>query len=261
MCVKLILLQQLGAQMLKGTINADTFRDSIDAVAALVTECRLHFSEQEVWIRSVDTANVAMVILTLQRAAFNTFEATDGELGLDITKMKNIFTMMGKASEVSLEYPDGSNKIEVRFEGYHYAITLLDTNTIKKDPNAPGIELPGTVTISGTDLYNTIKSASVVSDKMWLGINAEKKVFFIKAEGDSDHIEREFTSSELISCNFAEARSLFSVDYLKDMGKVMAHAANVTIHLGADHPVKFSFDIAGGNGHVEYLLAPRIEAD
>jgi len=247
--------------MLKGTINADTFRDSIDAVAALVTECRMHYSEQEVWIRSVDTANVAMVILTLQREAFNTYEATPGELGLDITKMKNIFTMMGKASEVSLDYPDGANKIEVRFEGYHYAITLLDTSTIKKDPNSPGIELPGVVTVAGADLYNTIKSAAVVSDKMWLGINPDKKVFYIIAEGDSDHIEREFTADEMISCNYSQARSLFSIDYLKDMGKVMSHAAEVTIHLGSDHPVKFSFDIAGGKGHVEYLLAPRIEAD
>ena len=247
--------------MLKGTINADTFRDSIDAVAALVTECRLHFSEQEVWIRSVDTANVAMVILTLQRGAFNTYEATPGELGLDIAKIKNIFTMMGKASEFSLDYPEGANKIEVRFEGYHYAITLLDTNTIKKDPNTPGIELPGVVTVSGSALYNTIKSASVVSDKMWLGIDPDKKIFYVKAEGDSDHIEREFTDDEMISCNYASARSLFSIDYLKDMGKVMAHAAEVTINLGNDHPVKFSFDIAGGKGHVEYLLAPRIEAD
>jgi proliferating cell nuclear antigen len=202
-----------------------------------------------------------MVILTLQRGAFNSYEATPGELGLDIAKMKNIFTMMGKSSEVSFEYPEEANKIEFKFEGTLYAITLLDTNTIKKDPNTPGIELPGMVTIPGADLYNTIKSAAVVSDKVWLGINPEKKVFYVKAEGDSDHIEREFSSGEMISCNYAEARSLFSIDYLKDMGKVMGHASEVTIHIGRDHPVKFSFDIAGGNGHVEYLLAPRIEAD
>ncbi|PKL58556.1 MAG: DNA polymerase sliding clamp, partial [Methanomicrobiales archaeon HGW-Methanomicrobiales-4] len=176
-------------------------------------------------------------------------------------KIKNIFTMMGKASELSLDFPEGANRIEVRFEGYHYAITLLDTNTIKKDPNTPGIELPGTVVIPGADLYNTIKSVSVVSDKMWLGINPEKKVFYIIADSDSDHIEREFTADEMISCNFAEARSLFSIDYLKDMGKVMSHASEVTINIGNDHPVMFSFDIAGGNGHVDYLLAPRIEAD
>ena len=41
----------------------------------------------------------------------------------------------------------------------------------------------------------------------------------------------------------------------------MAHSSSVTIHLGTDLPIKFSFDFADGNGHVEYLLAPRIEAD
>ena len=61
--------------------------------------------------------------------------------------------------------------------------------------------------------------------------------------------------------NGVDAKSLFSLDYLKDMGKVMSRTDEVEIHIGVDHPVKFSFNIAGGNGHVEYLLAPRIEAD
>ncbi|MBR6448101.1 MAG: DNA polymerase sliding clamp, partial [Methanomicrobium sp.] len=59
----------------------------------------------------------------------------------------------------------------------------------------------------------------------------------------------------------AEARSLFSLDYLKDMGRVMSRAEEVEIHIGKDHPVKFVFSIAGGEGKVEYLLAPRIESD
>ena len=45
------------------------------------------------------------------------------------------------------------------------------------------------------------------------------------------------------------------------MGKVMSHASEVEVCLGFRSPVRFSFDIAGGNGHVEYLLAPRIEAE
>jgi proliferating cell nuclear antigen len=81
------------------------------------------------------------------------------------------------------------------------------------------------------------------------------------AEGDTDNIRREFGKDELKSLTPNEARSLFSLDYLKDMGKVMSKAAEVEIFLGLDHPVRFSFDIANGNGHVEYLLAPRIEAD
>ncbi len=247
--------------MLLATINSETLRESIETISALVTECRMHFESDQVYARAVDTANVAMVCLILNREAFIDFDVTSGEIGLDIARFKNIFTMLGKTEKVTLQLPEGENKIKVSFEGYQYSFTLLDTNTIKKDPNPPNIDLPGKIVIKGADLYAAIRAAAVVSDKMWLGINPESNVFYMSAEGDCDHIRREFKSEELISINEASVRSLFSIDYLKDMGKVMSSASEVTIDLGDNHPVKFSFDIAGGAGHVEYLLAPRIEAD
>ena len=93
-----------------------------------------------------------------------------------------------------------------------------------------------------------------------MGINPKDQTFYMVAEGDTDHIQREFGKDELKSLTPVEARSLFSLDYLRDMGKVMSHASEVEVCLGL-LPVRFSFDIAGGNGHVDYLLAPRIEAE
>lgn len=247
--------------MLKATIDADILKESIDAISALVTECRLHTDENGISTRAVDTANVAMVSLSLKKEAFSSFESTKNELGLDIAKLKNIFGMMGKNEPISLELPDNGQKLRVSFEGYRYSITLLDPNTIRKDPNPPNIELPGKVVLSGADLYNSIKAASVVSDKIALGIDPIQQIFYMAAEGDTDHIRKEYGKNEVTFLNNMEARSLFSLDYLKDMGKVMSRAEEVEISIGIDHPVKFAFYIAGGKGYVEYLLAPRIEAD
>jgi proliferating cell nuclear antigen len=247
--------------MLKATIDADILKESIDAISALVTECRLHTDETGMSTRAVDTANVAMISLSLKKEAFESFESTKNELGMDIAKMKNIFGMMGKDDLITLELPDDGPKLKVSFEGYRYSITLLDPNTIRKDPNPPNIDLPGKVVLSGSDLNNAIKAASVVSDKIALGIDPANQLFYMTAEGDTDHIRREFGKNEVNYINGSEARSLFSLDYLKDMGKVMGRAEEVELSLGIDHPAKFSFYIAGGNGHVEYLLAPRIEAD
>ena len=47
--------------MLKATIDADMFREFIDAISALVPECRLHTDENGISTRAVDTANVAMI--------------------------------------------------------------------------------------------------------------------------------------------------------------------------------------------------------
>ena len=247
--------------MLKATIDADIFRESIDAIAALVTECRLHTAEDQIRTRSVDTANVAMVSLELQSTAFNTFLATTGELGLDIAKMKNIIGMMGKGDALTLNLLDEERKLELSFGGYRYSITLLDVNTIRKDPNPPGIELPGKAVISGDALNNAIKAAAVISDKIALGIDPDAMTFYMEAEGDTDHIKLALGEDELVALSPVRAHSLFSIAYLKDMGRVMARADEVEVYLGIDHPVRFVFEIADGNGRVEYLLAPRIEAD
>ena len=119
----------------------------------------------------------------------------------------------------------------------------------------------GKVVIAGAELYNAIKAASLVSDKIAFGINPDNETFYMEADGDTDHINLEIKAADLKTFIPAEARSLFSLDYLKDMGRVMSKAEEVEIFLGKDHPVKFVFTIAGGEGKVEYLLAPRIESD
>lgn len=247
--------------MLKATIDADILKEAIDAISALVTECRLHTDESGISTRVVDTANVAMVSLLLKKEAFESFSATRTAIGLDIAKMRNIFGMMTKDELLSLDLPDEAQKMQVSFQGYRYSLTLLDENTIRKDPNPPTIELPAKVALSGAELNSAIKAAAVVSDKIALGIDPGSQTFYMAAEGDTDHIRREFRKNEINFITMVEARSLFSLDYLKDMGKVMSRAEEVEIYIGTDHPVKFSFNIANGNGHVEYLLAPRIEAD
>lgn len=170
--------------------------------------------------------------------------------------------MMGKKDVLSLELPEDGHKMEMVFSGYQYSVTLLDVNTIRKDPQPPTIELPAKIRISGALINDGIKAASVISDKIALGVDAATGIFYMEAEGDSDHIRLERGTDELISLQAADVRSLFSLDYLRDIGKVMARTAEVEVQIGNDHPVRVSFDFADGHGHVDFLLAPpRIEAD
>lgn len=247
--------------MLQATINADVFREAVDAIAALVSECRLHVDGGGMRTRAVDTANVAMVSLELGPDAFEVFEASESALGIDVTKLKNIIGMVNRGEPLMLSIPEGSQRLNLAFQSYQYSLTLLDPNTIRKDPNAPTLELPGKVVLKGDTLTNAIKAAAVVSDKIALGIDPEARVFFMEAEGDTDNIRLELGPDDVESIAEVRARSLFSLDYLKDMAKSMSRAGLVEIGIGIDHPVRFTFEIAGGKGRVIYLLAPRIEAD
>ena len=61
--------------MLKATIDADIFRETIDAVSALVNECRLHVDEHGIRTITVDTSNVAVVSLEVEAVAFSSYAA------------------------------------------------------------------------------------------------------------------------------------------------------------------------------------------
>ncbi|MDR0438771.1 MAG: DNA polymerase sliding clamp [Methanocalculaceae archaeon] len=247
--------------MLKATIDADIFRETIDAITALVNECRFHVDEHGIHTIMVDPSNVAMVSLDLEAGAFSTYAAESAELGLDIEKIRAMMGMIGKTDSVTLELDDTGKKLKISFSGYEYSITLLDTKTIRKDPSAPILDLPATFEIVGSTFYDAIKAAAMVSDKISLSVNPETQIFTLDAEGDSDRIKRELAGDDVYYTSCAAARSLFSLDYLKDMGKSINRADRVQIRLGNDHPVQFSFFYADGKGKIGYLLAPRIGAD
>lgn len=249
--------------MLQATIKADIFRETIDAISALVNECRLHLDANGIRTITVDTSNVAMVSLELAASAFDSYAFTgeSAEVGIDIEKIRSMMGMIGKEDVVVLDVDDSGKKMKLSFGGYEYSLTLLDTKTIRKDPNSPNLNLPATFEIAGSTFNDAIKAAAMVSDKIALSVSAETKIFTLNADGDSDRIKRELASDDVTYTTCDNARSLFSLDYLKDMGRAISHAEKVQIRLGTDHPVQFAFEYAGGKGKIGYLLAPRIEAE
>ena len=246
--------------MFKAVINAEAFRDAIDAVATLVDEAKFRLNKDGMTARAVDPANVAMVAFDLNAKAFDAFEATDSEIGIDLVRFMDILGMASKEDKLELGLNEETRKLEIRTGGLAYTLSLLDPGSIRKEPKVPNLELPAKIVLNGAELRRAVKAAEKVSDHMALGVH--DKTFYVEAEGDLDKVRLEIPESSLISLkSTGNVRSLFSLDYLNDIVKPLGKAEQVTIDLGTDYPVKFTFGIAGGNGTVMYLLAPRIESE
>lgn len=248
--------------MFNAEIEAEKLKEALEAVAVLVDECKLKFTPTGIIIRAVDPANVAMVTLDLQADAFNSFNASEGEIGLDLEKFMDILTMAGKDDIVSLSLDENTHKLIIRIEGLSYTTSLLDPTTIRKEPKVPQLDLPAHIALPGSTLLRAIKAADKVGDYMWMKVNEQEQAFILEAEGDTDHVQLILKQDELISLqSTSEARSLFSLEYLKDISKSLGKAGEIHIDLGKDYPVKIQFTIADGAGEVSYLLAPRVESD
>ena len=246
-------------KMFKAVIGAEKLKDSIESISTLVDEAKFRLTPNGLSVKAVDPANVAMVSFDLAKDAFDSFEATEGELGIDLTKLNGVMEMADKSDNIELELDEAGHKLIVRMRGLAYTMSLLDPSSIRKEPKVPVLDLPAHIVVRGDDIKRAVKAAEKVSDYMSMGVKGD--VFFMEAEGDTDRVLVELRREQLIDLQPADAKSLYSLDYLSDMSKILGKSNEVTIDLGKDYPLKIKVKIADGHGEVSCMLGTTVESE
>ncbi|WEL22832.1 DNA polymerase sliding clamp [Halorhabdus sp. BNX81] len=247
--------------MFNAIVSADTLRTALDSVSVLVEECKLRLEEDGLEIRAVDPANVGMVDLTLSAAAFESYETDGGVIGVNLSRLEDIAGMADSDQLIHLELDEETRKLEIAIDGLEYTLALIDPDSIRQEPDLPDLDLASEIVLEGRDVDRAVTASDMVSDHVALGVDETDELFYVDAEGDTDDVHLELGREDLIDLTAGSARSLFSLDYLKDMNKAIPNDAEVTMELGEEFPVKMHFDIAEGQGSVTYMLAPRVQSD
>jgi proliferating cell nuclear antigen len=247
--------------MFKAIVSASTLRDALDSVSVLVDECKIRLNEDELAIRAVDPANVGMVDLTLEAAAFESYEADGGVIGVNLNRLEDIAGMANSGDLVQLELDEETRKLHIQIDGLSYTLALIDPDSIRQEPDIPDLDLPAEIVVEGAQLDRGITAADMVSDHIRLRVDGAEEAFFIEAEGDTDDVDLRLDREDLIDLQAGPADSLFSLDYLKDMNKAIPSDAEVRVELGEEFPVKLHYEFGEGMGQVTYMLAPRIQSD
>lgn len=244
--------------MMFARCKAEVLKTVIDATSTLVDEVKLHVTPEGISLKAVDPAHVAMVDLNLKAAAFQEYKADQMEMGVDLDKFKEVLKLASGDDEVEMSFDPEGHRLVMKIGNVTRRMSLVDTSGMS-DPKVPKLDLPAHVTIAASELERGIKASEQVADHIVL--IADKDSFELLAEGDTEQAHLKLDKAMLAELNVSErAKSLFSLDYFANMVKAGKSSPGIHLHLGNDYPVMMEFDIAGGNGHVKYLLAPRIES-
>ncbi|MFB6129086.1 MAG: DNA polymerase sliding clamp [Halorhabdus sp.] len=247
--------------MFNAIVSADTLGTALDSVSVLVEECKIRLEDDGLRIRAVDPANVGMVDMTLSAAAFESYETDGGVIGVNLSRLEDIAGMADSDQLIHLELDEETRKLEIAIDGLEYTLALIDPDSIRQEPDLPDLDLSSEIVLEGRDVDRAVTASDMVSDHVALGVDETDELFYVDAEGDTDDVHLELGREDLIDLTAGPARSLFSLDYLKDMNKAIPNDAEVTMELGEEFPVKMHFDIAEGQGSVTYMLAPRVQSD
>jgi len=245
--------------MFTAKVKSDVIKGIIDVTSPLVNEAKFNITAKGISLRAVDPAHVAMVDLELRQAAFEEYNATDMELGIDLDKLSGIMKLAAAGDIVTLEYDEEANRLIVRIGNLVRRMGLIDTAGMP-DSKVPHLDLPAKAVVRAGELSKGVRASEAVSDH--LALNIDKDSFELYAEGDTDTVNLKLPKEMLLELQApGKFRSLFSIDYFSNMIKPVRSEDPITINLGNDNPIRVDFDIAEKNGHVTYLLAPRIESE
>lgn len=245
--------------MFEAKVKSDVLKEVVDVIATLVDEAKFTAGKDGLVVKAVDPAHVAMVDLTLDRAAFEAYKADDVELGLDMDKMKEVLKLSRAGEVLAIAHEEDKNRLVIHVGNITRRMSLVDTAGMS-DPKVPNLNLPAKIKVRTDELRQGIRASESVSDHIALIANPDG--FEIVSEGDTDSANLKLPKDMLdeLVCK-EKVRSLFPLDYFSNMIKAIGSAPTVTMYMGNDYPVKLEFDISGGKGQVKYLLAPRIESD
>ncbi len=245
--------------MIDVIVSGDVLRATTKAMVALVSEARLHFNSDGLHSRAVDPANVAMVIVTIPSTSFEVCKVDEEKvIGVDVNRIYDISKSIKSDELVELKIEDETT-LKVKFGSVNYSVALIDPSAIRKEPKVPNLELPAKIVLDAGEFRKAILAADKISDHVVF--RSDETGFYIEAEGDVDRIEFHMSDAELIEFNKGEARSMFSIEYLKEFVKLAGSGDVLTTYLGNNYPVRLVFDVCDGKVKVEYILAPRIEAE
>jgi proliferating cell nuclear antigen len=245
--------------MFTAKVKSDIIKGIIDVTSPLVNEAKFNITTKGISLRAVDPAHVAMVDLELKNSAFEEYSANDMELGIDLDKLSGIMKLASSGDMVTLEYDEEANRLVVKIGNLVRRMGLIDTAGMP-DSKVPHLDLPAKAVVKAGELSKGVRASEAVSDH--LALNIDKDCFELYAEGDTDTVNLKLPKDMLLELKAdGKFRSLFSIDYFSNMIKPVRSEDPITINLGNDNPIRVDFDIAEKNGHVTYLLAPRIESE
>ena len=242
--------------MFKGQVDARILKNWLKAIKAVTNEFRMEIDKEDGWlVTAINDANTALVDISLQKNAFETYEAKkDFTAAIDCNLLEHIV----RDARGNIELEITKEKLIANTNNTRFEIRLLSPETIRK-PSVPSeLDFKAKIYLYTEDLRRGLQAAERVSQWDEVVLAVKDNHFFVKSVGESEVMEMMLSPDNLIKLEGENCRSMFSLNYLMPMIKAV-NTESLKLELGTDEPIKIAWE--DENMSVIYLLAPRVSED
>ncbi len=235
--------------MLSATVNTRLLKKVIKASNAFLNETRVRISEEGIAIRAVDAGNICLTDIFIPKEDFEAFNAKEGVIGINVSRLNDILKAV-KDDFVEIEC---NKELKLKAGKTIYSLALIDPSSLKAEPKLPVLDLKAETIVEGSEFKNAVLMVSKVADNVVF--SAEENRFQMIAEGDIEDIRIELDGNSR-----EQTRVMLSLEYLREIGKVVDKDDAVRIAIGNDLPIRISIE-SEFSTTILYFIAPRIEVE
>ncbi len=250
--------------MFSAIVGADALADYVAACRSIVNEAVIHLTDEGLETQAVDPANVAMVDVALDQAAFNSYEADGGRIGVNLERLDDVLKVADSEEWVHLNLNPETRKLHIDVGRTSYTLALIDPDAVRREPDMPDLDWPAAITVEGRTLDRGRRAADLVADHVTLSADADTRTFSMAAEGDTDDVAVTADDDDLPDIRVedgASPTSLFSLERLTDVLGPTGADTTVGVRLGEDLPVRIQWSAEEGDLRIVSVIAPRIVGD
>ncbi len=228
---------------------------AIGLISELVTEVKFKINDSGMSVVAIDSANVAMIHLSLSKDAFSEFQVSKEEtLGVNLDDLKKILKRCGAKSILILERKENKLNIELQDRiKRNFSLNLIEIE--KEDKELPNLEYSSKVNMNSVDFIDAIEDCSVVADACSFIIEDGK--FVIEAK-NLNSARAEFSGDEA-EIEAEDCKSRYSLEYLQKFIKGSKLCEKTSLNFANDHPLRM--DLNFESLQLNFILAPRVETE
>jgi proliferating cell nuclear antigen len=236
--------------------DSNILKTSFDAISSIVDEVQMQANEEGLKLDALDRSHITFVHLELKNDVFDIYQCEEPlKINVDTEELMKVLKRAKSEDMVELTVDEGN--FIITFEGEArrtFKIRLIDIEY--EAPSPPQLEYPTEFEVPFNLLKDSIQDIGIVSDKIALQVDEDK--FNASAEGEFGDAKIEYLHGEKIG---EKAKSVFSLEKVKEMLKADKFSETAVIRLGNDMPLNLALKMASDEGELSFLLAPRIESE
>jgi proliferating cell nuclear antigen len=236
--------------------DSSILKTSFDAISSIVDEVQIQTDSEGFRLDALDRSHITFVHLELKSSLFDEFICDEPEkINIDTDEFMKVLKRSKSTDRVIMSLDEGN--FIITFEGEAkrtFKIRLIDIEY--ESPTPPQLNSPTKFEIPFNLLKDSIQDMDLFSDKITLMVDSEK--FRASAEGEFGDANIEYIHGEKID---TEAKSVFSLEKIREMLKADKFSEMAIINLGTDIPLYLTLRRVDGEGELSFLLAPRIESE